>query len=45
MKLLGKLAFGAAMIAGLATATASAPAEAGIYVHVGPGWHHPGWCR
>jgi hypothetical protein len=39
MKLFAKLAVGAAMIGSLAMAT-TAPADAGVTVHVGVGGHH-----
>jgi hypothetical protein len=39
MKMLAKLAVGAAMIGGLAMGT-TAPADAGVVVRVGTGYHH-----
>jgi hypothetical protein len=47
MKLLANLAIGAAMLGGLAvtSVSVSTPADAAVYVRVGPGWHHGGWCR
>lgn len=46
MKLLAKLAVGAALIGGLAVTSVAAPADAGVVVRIGPTWHHHGnWCR